>query len=309
MEQERGSGERKNKYLVPASIAFAALVLGGAWVYTTGMKAAPASLGAKEGAALIAGTAGHDGGGAIVAQSVELPIAWGDLGVRMAEAGVLDKEQFAAIYEARGGLSGEARVLLENYPKKTLTVTQENAGALLNVLWAFGLGNKNPILEEGPMTSSQYGGAGRFASTGGWTLAKGGDAMAHYSAHEFVTLNLAQQQLVERVSQNIYRPCCDNSTYFPDCNHGMAMLGLLELLAANGATEDEMYRAALAVNSFWFPNEYATIAKYLTSKGINPAQANPKEILGKEYSSASGFQRVASLVPREENQGGGGCGV
>ena len=30
-----------------------------------------------------------------------------------------------------------------------------------------------------------------------------------------------------KIAKGIYRPCCNNSTYFPDCNHGMAMLGLL----------------------------------------------------------------------------------
>jgi hypothetical protein len=123
---------------------------------------------------------------------------------------------------------------------------------MLNMLWAFGLANKNPILENGPMMDPSYGGAGNFASTGGWTLAKG-DTMSHYSMHTLVTLSPAQQALVEKVAKNVYRPCCRNSTYFPDCNHGMAMLGLLELLAGEGATEEEMYKTAQDVNALWFP--------------------------------------------------------
>src|SRR3989338_1719590 len=115
MEQERSSengnngstGSPQGGYLLPASIAFAAIVLGGAWVYTTGVKTPTASPIANEGAALVAGTAGHDGGGTIAAQSVELPIAWGDLGARMVETGVIDKEQFEVIYAARVGLGGE----------------------------------------------------------------------------------------------------------------------------------------------------------------------------------------------------------
>src|SRR3989344_7376730 len=105
------------------------------------------------------------------------------------------------------------------------------------------------------MTNPEYGGAGNFASTGGWTLAKG-DAMDHYSAHPFIMLSREHQELVERVSKGIYRPCCNNSTHFPDCNHCMAMLGLLELMASQGVSEEDMWKAALAVNSYWFPDTY-----------------------------------------------------
>ena len=98
----------------------------------------------------------------------------------------------------------------------------------------------------------RYGGAENFASTGGWTLAKG-RAMDHYSMHRFVELTPEQQALIEKVSKNIFRPCCRNSTYFPDCNHGMAMLGLMELMASQGASETEMMTKAQEVNDLWFP--------------------------------------------------------
>ncbi|KKS78635.1 MAG: hypothetical protein UV53_C0029G0001, partial [Candidatus Azambacteria bacterium GW2011_GWE1_42_9] len=124
-----------------------------------------------------------------------------------------------------------------------------------------------------------------------------------------ITLTPEQRALVERVSKNIYRPCCNNSTYFPDCNHGMAMLGLLELMASQGIGEDEMYKTALQVNLFWFPDQYATIAKYLESKGKKFQDADAKEILGVNYSSGSGYAKVESALPREQNQGGGSCGV
>ncbi|MDO8559358.1 MAG: hypothetical protein Q7R84_03430, partial [bacterium] len=188
-------------------------------------------------------------------------------------------------------------------------MTPENAGFLLNAFWALGLGNKNPILENGPMSDPQDGGAGTFASTGGWTMAKG-DAMDHYSKYNFVNLTPAQQSLVERVSQGIYRPCCGNSVYFPDCNHGMAMLGLLELMASQGASEKEMYRIALKVNSYWFPDTYLTIAKYLKEvKNTSFDKIDPKEILGKEYSSGAGYRAILQQVTPAENGGGGGCGV
>lgn len=242
-------------------------------------------------------------------------VYWGDLGAKMVEAGVIDQDQFESLYASRGGLSAEDKKLLTG-SGENLVITPQNSGAVLNLLWAFGLSNKNPILENGPMMT--YSGAdlpaealakaGNFASTGGWTLAKG-EAMDHYSMHKFVILTPEQQALVEKVAKNIYRPCCDNSTYFPDCNHGMAMLGLLELMASQGVAETEMYKVALQVNTLWFPDTYAAIKTYFESKNLDWDTADPKEILGAEYSSASGYQKILSQIKPQEQKGGASCGA
>ena len=200
------------------------------------------------------------------------------------------------------------RKLLTEGGNGRVTITPQNAGTLLNLLWAFGLGNKNAILEKGPMSNPEYGGADKFASTGGWTLAKG-DTMKHFSAHAFVKLDPEQQQLVERVSKGIFRPCCGNDTYFPDCNHGMAMLGLLELMASQGVNEADMYKTALAVNAYWFPQTYLTIANYLQGRGITWDRINPQEILGAQYSSAAGYKQILSEVEPVQSRGGPSCGA
>ncbi len=225
---------------------------------------------------------------------VMLPVTWGDMGKRLVDAGVIDQEKF-------GDIS-----VLENNGK--LVINKDNEHTILNLLWAFGLGNKNEILEKGPMMDPQYKGAGNFASTGGWTLAKG-DAMNHYSMHSLVVLTPEQQKLVEEVSKNIYRPCCGNSVHFPDCNHGMAMLGLLELMASQGVSEADMYKAALAVNSYWFPDTYLTIAQYLKTKGQDWSKADPKGLLAASFSSGAGFAEIKKQVAPVESKSGGGCGV
>src|SRR3989338_1681423 len=240
---------------------------------------------------------------------VVLPAKWGALGAKMASVGAIDKVKLEELYANRGGLNDKERNLLEGLDNGYLKITPENSGFVLNLLWALGLGNKNEILENGPMTDKKYGGAGGFASTGGWTLADGG-AMNHYSKHRFIVLTPEQQTLVEKVSRGIYRPCCGNSVYFPDCNHGMAMLGLLELMASQGVSEEEMYKAALAVNSYWFPDTYLTIAMYMQGKGVAWQDVSPKEMLGANYSGAAGFQNISSQVNTPSGQGGsGGCGV
>src|SRR3989344_2194479 len=111
---------------------------------------------------------------------VELPVRWGNLGVQMTETEVIDKEKFEGLYRGRGGLSEADKKLLIGNNNGNLVITPENSGVMLNMLWALGLGNKNSILENGPMMDPRYGGAGNFASTGGWTLAQG-SAMNHYS--------------------------------------------------------------------------------------------------------------------------------
>ena len=239
---------------------------------------------------------------------IELPARWGNLGVQMTEAGVIDKEKFAGLYMQRSGLSEADKKLLTDNNNGNLVITPENSGVMLNMLWALGLGNKNLILENGPMMDPRYGGAGNFASTGGWTLAQG-DAMTHYNMHSFITLTAEQQALVEKVAKNIYRPCCNNSTYFPDCNHGMAMLGLLELMASQGANEQDMYKTALLVNSYWFPDTYENIKIYMKNKNIEWKDVNPQEILGINYSSASGYQKMLSQMTPQQQKGRASCGT
>ncbi|OGD30389.1 hypothetical protein A2833_02005 [Candidatus Azambacteria bacterium RIFCSPHIGHO2_01_FULL_44_55] len=239
-------------------------------------------------------------------EGVVLPVRWGDLGRRMTESGVIDSDKFSALYAGRGGLDKETEKLLAGSNNGNLEITRQNSGIILNLLWALGLSNKNPILEIGPMVKYN-GDASGFASTGGWNLARG-DPMDHYSRHNFLALTSEQQALVERVSKNIYRPCCGNPTYFPDCNHGMAMLGLLELLAAQGVSESEMYKIALQVNSYWFPDTYLTLAKYFQTKGIGWQDVNPQEVLGRDYSSASGYQNILRQVAPVNNQNPS-CGV
>lgn len=297
MEEE----EKQNNHKLPRSIIVGSLIISAALIYHGGLSETSYQKG---------GSSPYKNDPAT--ESVELPIAWSDIGEQLVQAGVIDKEKFRAIYAGEKDLDRDVRILLGE-ETGTLKVNEQNAHAVLNFLWAFGLSNKNKILEEGPMADPRYGGtgppAGGFASTGGWTLGEG-SAMNHYSIHQFVELSGEQQKLVEKVSKNIYRPCCGNATHFPDCNHGMAMLGLLEILAAEGASESTMYKAALSMNKLWFPDHYVVIGQYLKDKGQSIDTADAKEILGKNYSSAAGYSQIESQVIIPEKDGGGeNCSV
>jgi hypothetical protein len=242
-------------------------------------------------------------------EGVELPIKWGDLGKRMVADGVIDEQKFSEIFQ--NNLSSEEKQILSGSYGGNIVLTQTNSRFVLNMLWAFGLANKNGILTNGEMTAEEYGGdASKFASTGGWSLAVG-NVMNHFSTHPYVVLNSEQQDVVDRVSSGIYRPCCGNSTHFPDCNHGMAMLGLLQLMAVNNVSEDEMYEVALKVNSIWFPQTYLDLATYFKEQGQEWDEVDPKLALSQEYSSGQGYaatrQKIESLPTPAA--GGGGCGV
>lgn len=240
---------------------------------------------------------------------VELPIKWGDLGKSMVEDGVIDEQKFRTLFE--NNLTPAEEVILNGDSNNSIVLNLENSRFILDMLWAFGLANNNPILDEGEMSNPQYGGAQNFASTGGWTLAKG-NGFDHYSKHKYVVLSAEEQALVEEVSKGIFRPCCGNSTHFPDCNHGMAMLGLLQLMAKNGSTKEEMYDIALKVNSYWFPQTYMDLAQYFNQQGIDWSQVDAKAVLGAEYSSGQGYQQIRKQLDSYPsiNQGGGGsCGA
>jgi hypothetical protein len=185
---------------------------------------------------------------------------------------------------------------LQSDSLQEITFTSENIQFWTNVLWAFGLTQQSKVLSEGPMSQHvDQMPLGNYASTGGWTLGRQ-DAVDLYNSTQLIVLTSEQDDLVYQVAGNIFRPCCGNSTVFPDCNHGMAVLGLLELLAAQGANEQEMYQAALAFNSYAFPDTYITLAAYFATQELTWTALDPESILGPDYSSGQGAQRIAAAV-------------
>ncbi len=303
---------KKRDLFLPLSILASALLIASALVYVGGQRTVGGQsiFGAKGSSAAATQSTSTSAlqEEVIPSGGVTLPARWGDLGKQLVSTGVINESQFEALYTSRGGLPPDEQALLDNANNGNLVITPQNSAVLLNLLWALGLGNNNPILTSGQMQNPQYGGAKNFASTGGWTLSTG-NVMDHYAAHQFVTLTAAEQALVVQVAQNIYRPCCGNSTLFPDCNHGMAMLGLLELMASQGASESDMYKAALAVNSYWFPDTYVTLAIYFQGQGVNWSAVDPKTVLGAAYSSAQGYQQIENKITPVQTQSSGGCGV
>ena len=186
----------------------------------------------------------------------EINAKYGDLGPRMIQSGVIDLEKFKQTYEKSAQpLTKEQVEILTKGSNKKIKIDRDNSYFLLNFFWAAGLANKSKALTEGDIVKYGEGQVGNFASTGGWSLSKT-EPMDYYAKSDLIPMTIEQENLVEKVAGNIYRPCCNNSTAFPDCNHGMALLSVLQLMSANGATEKQMYEAAKYYNAFWFPSNY-----------------------------------------------------
>ena len=93
-------------------------------------------------------------------------------------------------------------------------------------------------------------------------------------------------------------------------------LDCFQLGASQGLDEAELYREALAFNSFWFPVNYIKTALYLKIfEGLQWHDADPVEILGFSFSALSSWRNnveaplstISGVIPPP--QGGVGCGA
>ena len=281
--------------------------LGGGYLLRTGMSGSQAPHVATTTAALAKQINPDEG--------FKLPARYGNIGPQMLSAGAINLDKFIQAYQAANRPLAEEQLAILQYDSKTpIVINAQNAYFLLNFFWALGLVNKNPILEKGEMVAGGRQQVGNFASTGGWTIGSK-DATDLFASAEIVKLTPEQQARLEEVANNVYRPCCGNPTSFPDCNHGMALLGLLELMASQGATVDQMFTAAKQVNAFWFPTQTLELATYFKAvEGRDFKAVDARRIVGKEFSSGSGFNQIhqvlvsKALLPQASGSGQS-CGV
>jgi hypothetical protein len=235
----------------------------------------------------------------------DLPISWGDLGPKLIAAGVIDEKKFLETVN----LNSEEEKILKEGSDKPININADNSQFVVDFLWAVGLAQKSNAYTDGPMGKEYKKDVGNFSSTGGWTLAKG-EAIDYLGKYELFNLTAEQQKRVEEIAKNVYRPCCGNSTWFPDCNHGMAALAAIEMMVAKNLSDGEIYKNVLKLNSFWFSGTYLTTAQYFANQGVSWDKVDAKVVLGAEFSSSQGAAQVAKKVNPVEGVGGGaGCGA
>lgn len=236
-----------------------------------------------------------------------LSVRWNKVGKQLLELGAIDKAKYDELFKD-DPITGKYMWHLTNPSKDHMVINEENSRFMVNTLWALGLINKHPILDKGEMMAE--GDPMVFASTGGWSLGSKPTSEL-YSSGKLIDLTPEQEKLVKKIADNVYRPCCNNSTAFPDCNHGMAALGYIELAIKQGISEKQIYKDVLALNSFWFPQNYVEIAAYFNEKGIEWEDVDAKLALSSEYSSAQGSQEISQKIQGFPglNTNGGGCGA
>ncbi len=241
-------------------------------------------------------------------QGFQTRLVFGDTVKKMIDCGVIDLEKMKKLYN--GKIPEYLQKAIEGNPEPII-INQETANYLLNLFWPLGLSNKTEFNKNIPFSEKDLP---YLASTGGWWLGKEENGAAYFNKCEIIKLTPEQEDLVYKIAQNTFRPCCNNSTFAQDCNHGSALLGALELAISQGYNEDELYKLALQLNSFWFPQSYIETAIYFkVFENKDWQNVDPKLVMSERYSSISGWMQNVHKKVAELNlpqiQSGGGCGL
>jgi hypothetical protein len=212
-------------------------------------------------------------------------VRWDGVVSRMIERGVLDPQLLEEILAKRYGqeMKPEWRAILAG-EDATLSIDSENAVFMMYVLWAMAKHNENQILSDSPF--AKY-----------FTNYDIGVGLPGYNDTPLLALSPEQQAVATRVAENAYRPCCGNSTAAPDCSHGYSALGLVQLMASQGFSEQEIFETFVQFNSFWFPETYIKNALYFKiTEGTDWADVDKELVAGEEYSTLSGSYTAKNFL-------------
>ncbi|MFQ6134603.1 MAG: hypothetical protein ACE5KU_02160 [Nitrososphaerales archaeon] len=212
-----------------------------------------------------------------------IPTEWGDLPKKLRMLRVIDLTLLnESLSEIRGyGLTAEEQSLFYGNSTSFIHLDSEGKTFLMYVFWALGLANNNTILDRHAHMFENY------------TSPIG---QAKYGSVDILRLTPEQQALVEDVTLNSYRPCCNAPTIVPDCSHGFAALGLVEFLAYRGMVKEDVFRNLLLFNAYWFTDQYVDIALFIEEQGQSWKQVNSTQILGYSYSSLEAYQTIKKYL-------------
>ena len=218
------------------------------------------------------------------ADGIRTKVALSDSIVRLVAADAIDPDKYR---DGAERLPDWVERVLTAPSDEPIVFSRATAPYLLTLLWALGMANRAAFNANSPIGTVRIPG---FASTGGWRLGRRDDGYVYFNSVDAVSLTERQEAMVFEAATQIYRPCCDNATFFQDCNHGSAMLGLLELAASQGAKSHDLFRLAVTANAYWFPDNYARIALHFAHFHLVAWQElDPRLVLSRDLSSASGW--------------------
>ena len=240
-------------------------------------------------------------------------VALKDSIVNLVRNEVISREKFLASQKFNGKMPQELSRVLDEPSSKPIRLTRENAVHYVNLLWPVGLSNRMTANMKSPVAGPDLP---NFASTAGWTLGKQPEGSVYFNKFPIIEMNPETEALAVRVAKATYRPCCNNSTFFQDCNHGSALFAILQLGASQGLTEEQLYKEALAFNSFWFPDYYIRTALYFkVVRETGWRDADAKTLMGADFSAGGPWQQnvmtalnaIPDLIPQPP--GGANCGT
>jgi hypothetical protein len=213
-------------------------------------------------------------------------VKWNGVVKRMVEEGALDPQKLELLLKNRYGqeMKPEWRAIL-NGEDANLEINAENSVFMMYLLWLIAKHNDNPIIHSSPFASS-------FGPNYDIGVGRPG-----YGDTDLLSLTPEQQAVAARVAENSYRPCCGQTAARPDCSHGYSALGLMQLMASQGFSEEEIFGAFVKFNSFWFPSTYIQNALYFkVTEGQDWDEVDMKMVAGKQFSSLSGARAVKKAL-------------
>jgi len=212
-------------------------------------------------------------------------VKWNDVVAKMVKEKVLDPARLERVLKSKYGqeMKPEWRAVLAG-KNANLKINSDNAVFMMYVLWTLAKANNNQILFTSPFA--------KYFKNYNIGIGKAG-----YGNVNLLRLTKEQQKKAKEVAENASRPCCNNTTAQPDCSHGFSALGLVELMAAQNFSKQEMFATFVKFNSFWFPKTYVKNALYFKlAKGKDWSQVNKELVAGKGYSSLSGSYKVKNYL-------------
>ncbi len=264
-----------------------------------------------------------------------LPFKWGDSIRKLIQAGALNVSNLTIILNnSHQPLTFSEKEILNGTYSGYIQFNSTNTEFIQLVLWGLGINDNNTIITKGAIINASvpyansinnnatlrqrlnqnvtpYWAASRyFASTGGY----GPIGKLQLGMLDIISLSSSEQVIADYTAENSYRPCCDNPTAFPDCNHGAAALGLIELLASQGANQGQIFSAVRYFNQYQFPQQYSEIAAYFDSQRQNYSQVNSSKVMSYSFSSLSGYYAVHQYLLKngvlaQSSRGNAACGA
>lgn len=248
-----------------------------------------------------------------------LPAKWGDIVHEAVLANVINVKNLSLILNySKEPLTPSEMRILNGTSTANIILNSSDALFVVDVLWGVGINNNNPIISNGSIsqynnytytvngitkiyTETPYD----YASTGGY----GALGNLQLGKLNLISLTPQQQDLANFVAMHSYRPCCNNPTSFPDCNHGAAALALVEIMASQGNGVNATFTAVKDFNSLYFTQQYIYDAIYLASQGTSWNNVSPSIVTGYNFSSYSGASKVQQYVQQKLISKVGGSGA